>query len=123
MRTSSQSAREAIRAAQANGHKFLSNTGRARSEVPDLGYLGLDGYCFAAGAEVILDGEHVVNSYMDPAAVRAATAAFDAHGLNYNIGGGDQSWIAVNDQADFDYVTRDLNADGLAHALRHFGLA
>ena len=74
------SALEAIRAAQANGHKILTNTGRARSEVTDLTYLGLDGFCFAAGAEVILDGETVVHEPIgaeaaptsDPAAIRAA---------------------------------------------------
>ena len=56
-----ESAQEAVRRAQANGHKILTNTGRARSEVPDMAYLGLDGFCFAAGAEVLLDGMTIVD--------------------------------------------------------------
>lgn len=95
------SAREAIRRAQANGHKFLSNTGRARSEVPDLTYLGLDGYCFAAGAEVILDGQTIVDAPIGEDNARAVAAAFDSLGLNYNLEGGDTSWICVNNHAAY----------------------
>ena len=94
-----ESAQVAIRAAQANGHKFLTNTGRARSEVSDLAYVGLDGYCFAADAEVILDGHHVVDTRMDATLAKAVAAVFDSFGLNYNYEGGDASWMTVNDKA------------------------
>lgn len=98
------SARAAIRAAQEKGHKFLTNTGRARSEVPDLSYLGLDGYCFAAGAEVLLDGKVVVDERIDASDVRAIMHTFDSHGLNYNLEGGDVSWMVTNDEAALDEV-------------------
>lgn len=95
------SALAAIRAAQARGHLFLTNTGRARSEVPDLTPLGLDGYCFAAGAEVLLDGRHVVDEPLGVTRVRAVMEVFDAFGLNYNLEGGDTSWIVVHDEPMF----------------------
>lgn len=98
------SARAAIAAAQARGHKFLTNTGRARSEVPDLAYLGLDGYCFAAGAEVILDGRTVVDERLGADTVREIAGVFASFGLNYNLEGGDGSWIAVNDERAFAAV-------------------
>ena len=98
------SALEAIRVAQANGHKILTNTGRARSEVTDLTYLGLDGFCFAAGAEVLLDGKVVVDERIDASDVRAIMHTFDSHGLNYNLEGGDASWMMVNDEAALDKV-------------------
>lgn len=95
------SARAAIRAAQERGHKFLSNTGRARSEAPDLTYLGLDGYCFAAGAEVILDGMTLVDERLGAANVRTIMQTFDSFGLNYNLEGGDASWMVINDEDAF----------------------
>ena len=88
------SAREAIRRAQANGHKILTNTGRARSEVPDLSYLGLDGFCFAAGAEVILDGRTIVNEPLPEALIHQVAAVFDSFGLNYSLESGTGSWIS-----------------------------
>lgn len=95
------SAREAIRRAQANGHKVLTNTGRARSEVSGLSSLHLDGFCFAAGAEVILDGQTIVDEPLGAERVRAVAAAFDSFGLNYNLEGGERSWIKVNDQDSY----------------------
>ncbi len=95
------SAREAIRRAQANGHKVLTNTGRARSEVNDLSYLQLDGFCFAAGAEVILDGKTIVDEPLGEERTRAVAAVFDSFGLNYNLEAGDGSWIGVNDEASY----------------------
>ena len=93
------SAREAIRRAQANGHKILTNTGRARSEVPDLTYLGLDGFCFAAGAEVILDGQTIVDEPLGEDLIRKVAAVFDSFSLNYSLESGEGSWICVNNQA------------------------
>lgn len=96
------SARKAIRRAQANGHKFLTNTGRARSEVTDLGYLQLDGFCFAAGAEVLLDGQTIVDEPLSEADARAIAAVFDSFGLNYNLECGEGSWLCVNCEEDFE---------------------
>ena len=96
------SAREAIRRAQANGHKVLSNTGRARSEAGDMSYLGLDGYCFAAGAEVILDGKTIVDEPLEEGLIRRVAEVFDSFGLNYSLESGEGSWICVNNQAVYE---------------------
>ena len=93
------SAIEAIHAAQAKGHRFLTNTGRARSEVPDLAFLGLDGYCFASGSEVIIDGQHIVDEHLDEETVHAIASLFDSLGLNYNYEGCEASWMTVHDEA------------------------
>lgn len=98
------SALEAIRVAQANGHKILTNTGRARSEVTDLTYLGLDGFCFAAGAEVILDGETVVREPIGAEAAKAIARVFDELGFNYNLEGDDDAWIKVNNEEDYRVI-------------------
>ncbi len=105
-----ESARRAIRQAQARGHKFLTNTGRARSEVPDLAYLELDGYCFAAGAEIILDNKTVLDAPLSPGQVHGVARAFDSFGLNYNYEGGSKSWVQVNDPAALEAL-RNLVKD------------
>jgi Cof subfamily protein (haloacid dehalogenase superfamily) len=105
------SAREAIAAAQQNGHKFLTNTGRARSEVPDLAYLSLDGYCFAAGAEVILDGQTLVDARLPKETVCDIMAIFDEEGLNYNLEAGDASWVKVNNEAAFERMAGTASQD------------
>lgn len=96
------SARAAIARAQAGGHKVLTNTGRARSEVPDLTQLHLDGYCFSAGAEVIVDGKTIVSEPLGAERARAIAWAFDSLGLSYNIEGGDASWAKINDVAAWE---------------------
>lgn len=96
------SARAAIRAAQGRGHMFLANTGRARSEVAGLSSLDLDGYCFAAGANVVVGGRTIVDRPLGAELTRAVMGALDAHRMNYNLEGGESSWIRVNDEAAFE---------------------
>lgn len=55
------SALEAIKQARKNGHKVYTNTGRSKCEVPQLLWdLNLDGYCFSAGSEIIIDNKQVL---------------------------------------------------------------
>ena len=55
------SALEAIEHARKNGHKIYINTGRTRCEVPQfLLDMNLDGYCFGAGSEIIIDNKQVL---------------------------------------------------------------
>lgn len=55
------SALEAIKRARENGHKVYTNTGRSKCEVPQLLWdLNLDGYCFSAGSEIIIDQKQVL---------------------------------------------------------------
>lgn len=102
------SARTAIARAQAAGHKILTNTGRSRSEVPDLTPLGLDGYCFSAGAEVILDDQVIVHEPLGAERAHAVAGAFDTLGLNYNIEGGEASWVRVNDGAAWERALKAM---------------
>lgn len=112
------SAQQAIRDAQANGHKVLSNTGRARSEVPDMSAIGLDGYCFAAGAEVILDGERIVHQPLGADIVRRIAGIFDEFGVNYNLEAGEACWLKVNDRAAYERLAGRVDAeqDPIMHA-------
>lgn len=55
------SALKAIEHARKNGHKIYINTGRTRCEVPQfLLDMNLDGYCFGAGSEIIIDNKQVL---------------------------------------------------------------
>lgn len=55
------SALEAIELARKNGHKIYINTGRTRCEVPQFLFdMNLDGYCFGAGSEIIIDNKQVL---------------------------------------------------------------
>jgi len=115
------SAREAIRRAQANGHKVLTNTGRARSEVSDITYrLGLDGFCFSAGAEVILDDKTIVDNPLPEDLVRKVAAVFDSFGLNYSLESGEGSWICVNDEDVYQARLSEIGdaPDPIFHAPR-----
>lgn len=61
-----ESALEAIRLAQQNGHKILVNTGRTKCEAIDtLEPLHLSGYCFAAGSEIYIDDKTLVYDPLD----------------------------------------------------------
>ncbi len=55
------SALEAIELARKNGHKIYINTGRTRCEVPQsLLDMNLDGYCFGAGSEIMINNKQVL---------------------------------------------------------------
>lgn len=55
------SALEAIELARKNGHKIYINTGRTRCEVPQsLLDMNLDGYCFGAGSEIVINNKQVL---------------------------------------------------------------
>lgn len=57
-----ESAKKAIETAQANGHKVILNTGRAKADIdPLLWEIDFDGYCLSTGAHIILD--HEVKEY------------------------------------------------------------
>ncbi|MDO4537970.1 MAG: HAD hydrolase family protein [Coriobacteriales bacterium] len=71
------SALEAVHAAQAKGNLVFTNTGRARAGTRPLMQYGLDGRCYAAGAEVFFgtdkisdvrlgaDGSHLLRDALD----------------------------------------------------------
>lgn len=95
------SALEAIRAAQANGHRVFSNTGRARAGTRDLLQYGLDGRCYAAGAEVYLGNERIVS---EPLGIQTSKLFCGMLDIGQGIlvaEGGDRCFVRAYDQAWF----------------------
>lgn len=102
------SALRAIRLAQANGHLVFSNTGRGRAGTRDLSPYGLDGRCYAAGAEAFLGNERIVN---EPLGVELSRKL--CHTLDIGEGiliaeGGDRCYIRVYDQPMFQELFDSL---------------
>lgn len=103
-----ESALEAIRRAQANGHLVFSNTGRARAGTRDLEPYGLDGRCYAAGAEAFLGGKKIVD---EPLGVESSKLL--CHTLDVGQGiliaeGGDRCFIRVYDEPMFRQLFETL---------------
>ena len=103
-----ESALEAIQRAQANGHLVFSNTGRARAGTRDLEPYGLDGRCYAAGAEAFLGGKKIVD---EPLGVEASKLL--CHTLDVGQGiliaeGGDRCFIRVYDEPMFRQLFETL---------------
>ena len=103
-----ESALEAIRRAQANGHLVFSNTGRARAGTRDLEPYGLDGRCYAAGTEAFLGGKKIVD---EPLGVEASKLL--CHTLDVGQGiliaeGGDRCFIRVYDEPMFRQLFETL---------------
>lgn len=98
------SALVAIRAAQANGHRVFSNTGRSRGETRDLMPYGLDGRCYAAGAEAFLGKQKVVDHPLGADVSRAMLAALDVGEGIIIAEGGDRCYVHAYDRPYFDEV-------------------
>ncbi|MDO4796452.1 MAG: HAD family hydrolase [Coriobacteriales bacterium] len=95
------SALEAIRRAQANGHRVFSNTGRSRGECRELLRYGLDGRCYAAGAEVFFGEQKLVDHPLGVAMSHTMMAALDVGKGILIAEGGDRTYIRAYDQDYF----------------------
>lgn len=96
------SALEAIRKAQANGHLVFSNTGRGRAGTKPLDPYGLDGRCYAAGAEAFLGNEKIVD---EPLGIERSKQLLQALDVGQGIliaEGGQSCFIRVYDQAMYE---------------------
>ena len=98
------SAREAIRLAQRNGHLVFSNTGRSRGETRDLTPYDLDGRCYAAGAEAFLGTEKIVDEPLGMARSKQLLQAFDVGEGLLIAEGGDHCFVRAYDQEMFQQV-------------------
>lgn len=79
-----QSARAAVAAARANGHRVFLATGRSTSELwPEIIDVGFDGLVAAAGGYVEIDGQVLVKRHLSRAQVRHVVEFFDSHGVEY----------------------------------------
>lgn len=96
------SALEAVRLAQKKGHKVFSNTGRSRGESRELLCYGLDGRCYAAGAEVYVGAERIVDERLGVDMSKTMCAALDV-GMGILIAeGGDRCYVRPYDKSLFD---------------------
>ena len=98
------SALDAIRRAQANGHLIFSNTGRGRAGTRDLSPYGLDGRCYAAGSEAFLGNEKIIDEPLGIDASRLLCRMLDVGEGILIAEGGDRCYIRVYDQAMFDQL-------------------
>lgn len=92
------SALDAIAAAQANGHRVFSNTGRSRAGTRDLSPYHLDGRCYAAGSEVFLGDEKIVD---EPLGIEASHQLLELLDVGEGIliaEGGDRCFVRAYDQ-------------------------
>ena len=104
-----QSALDAIHAAQALGHLVLSNTGRARGGTRELLCYGLDGRCYAAGAEAFLGAEKIVDR---PLGIEQSRFLCDYLDIGQGIliaEGGDRCFVRPYDREYFEQL-RDMLA-------------
>ncbi len=96
-----ESAGRAVARAQQNGHVVMCNTGRAYSEVDGLEPYGLNGGCFAAGADVRVDGMQLVDERMDERTSRCLVELFCKWGLNFSLEGRHRTFAHFDDEEAF----------------------
>ena len=78
------SAKRAIKAAQANGHLVFMCTGRSRPELwPEVTDLGFDGLIAGAGAYAAVGDVELMHRHMAPAQVARVADFFGRHGFDY----------------------------------------
>lgn len=99
-----ESALEAIRKAQARGHRVFSNTGRSRGECRELLRYGLDGRCYAAGAEVFFGTRKLVDEPLGVYMSHAMMAALDVGQGILIAEGGDRCFVRAYDQTYLRYL-------------------
>lgn len=92
------SAFDAISAAQANGHRIFSNTGRGRAGTRDLSPYRLDGRCYAAGSEVFLGNEKIVDEPLGVAASHRLLELLDVGEGILIAEGGERCFVRSYDQ-------------------------
>lgn len=80
-----ESALDAIRRAQANGHKVFLCTGRNLKMTSPLLEYGFDGYICSAGGYVSCDGEVLVDIPMEPRQVEGLREVFSANDVDYTL--------------------------------------
>lgn len=101
---------EAIHVAQSHGHKVFSNTGRARAGTRDLTPYGLDGRCYAAGAEVFVGDEKICDLRLTLDESRALRDALDIGSGILVAEGGERCFVRAYDVVRFEELKAMLAA-------------
>ena len=92
------SALDAIATAQENGHRVFSNTGRSRAGTRDLSPYHLNGRCYAAGSEVFLSDEKIVDEPLGIAVSHQLLELLDVGEGILIAEGGDRCFVRAYDQ-------------------------
>ncbi len=110
------SALQALRLAQANGHRIFIASGRARSIVYPwlLEAFPFDGMITAGGAQVFLDGQCIFESVMSEDDLRFVTDYFHREGIYCNAAGAQQMYA---EQSFVDVVLPAMIAAGYSPEL------
>lgn len=88
------SAKESIIQAHRNGHKIFINTGRTKCEVPlkPLEGLPIDGYCFSAGSEILIENKQVLYKPLRPQIVKALIERIEPMNLAMSLEGSQKTF-------------------------------
>lgn len=94
------SAKESIIQAHRNGHKIFINTGRTKCEVPlkPLEGLPIDGYCFSAGSEILIENKQVLYKPLKANIVKSLMNLIETHDLGMSLEGSKKTF-----QNEFNY--------------------
>lgn len=107
-----ESAVEAIKEAQKNGHLIFANTGRSRSTAWDaLQDLNLDGFVFSAGSEIWVHGKQV---YFEPLPEETAASlkeTFDEMDIGYAAEGSARTFA---NEKDKQFLIEHIGADRIS---------
>lgn len=89
--------KEAIRELQAEGYYAFIATGRPYAFISEkIWNFGFDGFVLSNGAQVVLNGETVYESKMDPSFVKELAKELDKHHIEYVLEGEHYSYISKN---------------------------
>lgn len=111
------SAKDAVRAARANGHWVFLCTGRSRPQLwDDVTCLGFDGMVAGAGAYAAVGETELIHRHLDSAQVARVAGFFGRHGFDYFFEGayGLFGTAAVRDRVEG--MLRDATADAARFA-------
>ena len=116
-----ESAKSAIRAAQALGNRCFLSTGRSSAELPgDVLSVGFDGIVSSAGCRVDVEGENVFDAYMDPGVYSRTYDYLTEHGLYILVQKDQGTFMSERTHEMFDstlmsHIGRKIHLDCIVH--------
>lgn len=127
------SALEAIDTARRNGHKIFINTGRVKSAVDDLlQFYPFDGFVFAAGGHVEVNGEVLFENILTEQEIKKALEIFESKNIGYVLEGSKISYFnnyaieffrdrrIKNEQELGPQVTRHLIQENMVYPIKEY---
>ena len=100
-----ESAVNALKKAQENGHKIFLNTGRSLAEIsPAFDQFNFDGYVCAAGSYIKIGDQVILNKIISEKDVSYLIEIMDSIGLGYGLEG--EEFTFFSDEVYLGYVSR-----------------